>query len=517
MTTALDLKRDANALLDASALQALAQKTLRTRGESQEPRRGPFRPEVWLNVRQRHASRLAVHWFRTTDVTLVGLITVAVLAATTRGSLLSATLADILPLMVSTLVVLGALRSLDLYRFERGQHLQIHLAAVSAIAVGGGVVAVVFQAGLSPGQHGFSTPILWTAFVALSLYGAHLVWGSMVAQWRAMGALTPNIVVVGATRHAERLIRDALQRRDINVLGVFDDRLARSPDSLAGVPVLGDAEALMNHRMLPYIDKIVLALDPRAEARVRELTARLTTLPNEVTLLVDPVDASERGAALDRLARAPLASLNGPIDDDRRAFNKRIQDLVIGTIALLALSPVIALTALAIRLDSPGPIFFRQRRHGFNHEEIVVWKFRSMRHEAADATASRQVTADDDRVTRVGRFIRKTSLDELPQLFNVLRGEMSLVGPRPHAIGMKTGAVESARLVAEYAHRHRMKPGMTGWAAIKGSRGPLHTAAEVRTRVRLDIEYIERQSLWLDLWIMLVTVPVLLGDRAAQR
>jgi Undecaprenyl-phosphate glucose phosphotransferase len=339
----------------------------------------------------------------------------------------------------------------------------------------------------------------------------------MVAGWRAKGALTPNIVLVGATRHAERLIRDALQRRDINVLGVFDDRLARSPDSVAGVPVLGDAEALMTHRMTPYVDKIVLALDPRAETRVRELTARLSTLPNEVTLLVDPVDASERGAALDRLARAPLASLDGPIDDDRRAFNKRIQDLVVGTIAVFLLAPVIALTALAIRIDSPGPIFFRQRRHGFNHEEIVVWKFRSMRHEAADATASRQVTANDDRVTRVGRFIRKTSLDELPQLFNVLAGEMSLVGPRPHAIGMKTGQIESARLVAEYAHRHRMKPGMTGWAAIKGSRGPLHTAADVRTRVRLDIEYIERQSLWLDLWIMLVTVPVLLGDRTAQR
>jgi lipopolysaccharide/colanic/teichoic acid biosynthesis glycosyltransferase len=183
----------------------------------------------------------------------------------------------------------------------------------------------------------------------------------------------------------------------------------------------------------------------------------------------------------------------------------------------LLLSPVILLTALAIRLDSPGPIFFRQRRHGFNQEEIVVWKFRSMRHAAADATASRQVTSDDDRVTRVGRIIRSTSLDELPQLFNVLKGEMSLVGPRPHAIGMKTGETESALLVAEYAHRHRMKPGMTGWAAIKGSRGPLHSAHDVRRRVQLDVEYIERQSLWLDLWIMAVTLPVLLGDRAAVR
>ena len=176
-----------------------------------------------------------------------------------------------------------------------------------------------------------------------------------------------------------------------------------------------------------------------------------------------------------------------------------------------------ALLALAIRLDSPGPIFFRQRRQGFNNEEIVVWKFRSMRHEAADAHATRQVQADDDRVTRVGRFIRATSLDELPQIFNVLSGEMSLVGPRPHAIGMKTGETESALLVAEYAHRHRIKPGITGWAAVKGSRGPVHTEAEVRRRVELDIDYIQRQSFWLDLWILLITVPVLLGDRTAVR
>jgi lipopolysaccharide/colanic/teichoic acid biosynthesis glycosyltransferase len=173
--------------------------------------------------------------------------------------------------------------------------------------------------------------------------------------------------------------------------------------------------------------------------------------------------------------------------------------------------------AIAVKLDSPGPVFFRQRRQGFNNEEIVVWKFRSMRHEPRDEAFVRQVRADDDRVTRVGRFIRKTSLDELPQIFNVLGGEMSLVGPRPHAPNMKTGAVESHRLVAEYAHRHRIKPGMTGWAAIKGSRGPVDTPESVRRRVALDIDYIERQSFWLDLYIMAMTLPCLLGDRHANR
>ena len=196
---------------------------------------------------------------------------------------------------------------------------------------------------------------------------------------------------------------------------------------------------------------------------------------------------------------------------------KRAQDVIIALIALFVAAPIMLMVALAIKLDSPGPVFFRQRRHGFNNEEIVVWKFRSMRVEATDHKAARQISADDDRVTRVGKFIRKTSLDELPQLINVLTGEMSLVGPRPHAIGMKTGEVESSRLVAEYAHRHRMKPGMTGWAAINGSRGAVDTPELVRRRVALDVEYIERQSFWLDLWIIAVTIPVLLGDRMAVR
>ena len=147
----------------------------------------------------------------------------------------------------------------------------------------------------------------------------------------------------------------------------------------------------------------------------------------------------------------------------------------------------------------------------------MVLKFRSMRHDAADAQARQQVQANDSRVTRIGRFIRKTSLDELPQLFNVLTGQMSLVGPRPHAIGMCSGDRESARLVDEYAWRHRMKPGITGWAQVNGSRGPVDTPEQVRERVRLDVEYIERQSLWFDLYIMAITLPCLLGDKAAVR
>lgn len=511
---------------DAPGLQALAAEALSAEGlgadaigakASRAARRGPFRPEVWLNARQRHASRLAAHYFRAFDVLAVVALTLLCAWASTPGPLLHAQASQLIPFGLGAVTVLALMRSLGRYRFARGQKTLVHLASVAAVVCTGGAVAMASGLILRGGDFAWTACLIWTGLVLVSLNALHTGWSDLVGRWRASGALTPNIVLVGATRHAEALIREALKRRDLNVLGIFDDRLARSPKAVEGVPVLGTADDLLTHKVTPYVDRVVLAIDPKAQARVRELNARLTSLPNEITLLVEPNGAAETASALDRLAAAPLADVQGPVDDDRRAFNKRIQDLVLGLIALVLLAPVMAVIALVIRLDSPGPIFFRQRRHGFNHEEIVVWKFRSMKQEAADATASRQVTHDDDRVTRIGQFIRKTSLDELPQLLNVITGEMSLVGPRPHAIGMKTGHVESARLVAEYAHRHRIKPGMTGWAAVNGSRGPLHTAQDVRRRVQLDIDYVERQSLWLDLWIMAVTIPVLLGDRAAVR
>lgn len=502
--------------LDGSALRRLAETApAAAAGGGRQARRGPFRPEAWLNTRERNAARLAAHYFRAIDALALTAVTLLCAWASSPVSLAQSPVAAVLPFALGAMATLWLMRSFGLYRFSRHRDPSLHLAAVSAVAATGGVATTA--AGLLFGEPVWSAYAIWTGLAAVTLYGLHMGWTDLIGRWRRSGVLKPNVVIVGATRHAEELIRQALERRDLNVLGVFDDRLARSPSAVEGVPVLGPAEALLGHKITPFVDRIVLAIDPRAHARVRDLTARLSLLPNEVTLLVDPHGENEQTLALDRLASAPLALVEGPVDDDRRAFHKRLQDLILGAVALVILAPLMAVIALLVRLDSPGPIFFRQRRHGFNQEEIVVWKFRTMRHATADATASRQVTHDDERITRIGRILRSTSLDELPQLLNVLKGEMSLVGPRPHAIGMKTGQIESARLVAEYAHRHRIKPGMTGWAAIKGSRGPLHTAAEVRQRVRLDVEYVERQSFWLDLWIMAVTVPVLLGDRVAVR
>jgi Undecaprenyl-phosphate glucose phosphotransferase len=481
------------------------------------PRRGPFRPEAWLNARQRGGVRLASHYFRTIDVLAASAVALACARLAAPAPLPETSAGFVLPFALGCWAALTLIRSLGLYRFGGDGSSPGRLGAVfaAALAGGGGAAAIGWLVGgRAATLDGLAVFVLVQAVLVSTL---HLVWGSLAARWRDSGALKPNIVIVGATRHAERLIARAMARGDVNVIGVFDDRLARSPDRVAGVPVLGRAGDLASHRIAPYVDRIVLAIDPKAEARVRELAETLAALPTELTLLVDPERDRDQDDALARLAQPPLAALDARADADRRAFNKRLQDLVVGAVALVLLAPLMALIALAIRLDGPGPIFFRQRRHGFNNEAITVWKFRTMRPDAADATAARQVTGDDDRITRVGRFLRPTSLDELPQLLNVLAGEMSLVGPRPHAIGMKTGEVESSRLVADYARRHRIKPGMTGWAAIHGSRGPLHSAADVSRRVRLDVEYIERQSFWLDLYVLVMTVPVLLGDRLAVR
>jgi Undecaprenyl-phosphate glucose phosphotransferase len=357
----------------------------------------------------------------------------------------------------------------------------------------------------------------WCLPVGALLCASHLAWFSYIRSLRRRGLLTPNLMIVGATPAAERLIAAALASRDVNILGIFDDRGARSPKHIFGVPVLGRTADIKSHHLLPYVDRVVVAVPSGATARIAQLIADLAPVPNAVSLLVADFDPASERDAHDRLLDMPLAHLSGARRAGTHAILKRLMDITFSIGGLIVLAPALVAIAIAIRLDSPGPILFKQRRHGYLNEGVVVWKFRSMKTELTDYTASRQITADDDRVTRVGGFLRRTSLDELPQLWNVIRGEMSLVGPRPHAIGMLTHGVEASKLVETYAHRHRMKPGLTGWAAVNGSRGPVDTAEAVRRRVSLDLEYVDRQSVWLDLAIIARTLPCVLGDTASVR
>lgn len=465
--------------------------------------RGPFRPGRLVPTRARLEARWLARAFQVVDV--------LVAAGIAAGPGLNGSPAVACLWAMTTLI---ALHAVGAYAFPRKQTLFGHLARAT-VAFGAGL-AVSGAPLLALGQ--IDAPALQIlAGGALAFTGLHAVWWTIITHGRQQGRLTPNIVVVGATTHAERLVDAAMRTGEVNVLGIFDDRLNRAPENVLGVPVLGDTSALLDHRIMPFVDRVVIAVPASAESRVRQLVEKLSVLPNPLNLFIEMGGPADDDAAVARIAAGGENELSGVTTAARRAWIKRAQDLAVAGLGLLAAGPLMLMVALAVKLDSPGPIFFRQRRHGFNNEEILVWKFRSMRHEMADASAARQISANDDRVTRVGKFIRKTSLDELPQLFNVLVGEMSIVGPRPHAIGMKTAGVESAKLVADYAHRHRMKPGLTGWAAINGSRGPVDTPESVRQRVALDVEYIERQSFWLDLYVILMTVPCLLGDRSAVR
>ncbi len=483
---------------------------------SRSPRafvRGPLRPVALASARTRISAAAAKRTIKSLDVCIVAacFFTPGVLGG---ASLLAARFADVAPVLAAVWITLFLLDISGAQTSGPRESILNHLAKVSASVLAACLIALLVGMILGSNRRVIWA---WSLLDAAALVLAHTGWWLNLRRWRSQGRMTPNIVVVGATENARKLIRSALESREVAVLGVFDDRLSRSPEAISGVPVLGDTDALMAHPLLPYVDRIVITVAPWAQTRIRGLIERLGVLPNPVTLFMDLDSDDARTATVARLAAGGLGRSVGMEDDERRAFAKRVQDLVIGGLGLVIAAPVMIVAAFAVKLESPGPVFFRQRRYGFNNEAITVWKFRSMRVEAADATAARQVCKDDDRVTRVGRWIRKLSIDELPQLFNVMTGEMSLVGPRPHAIGMKTGGEDSSRLVAEYAWRHRMKPGLTGWAQINGSIGAVDTAEAVKRRVALDVEYIETQSFWRDIYILVMTLPALIRARNMVR
>jgi Undecaprenyl-phosphate glucose phosphotransferase len=473
-------------------------------------RRGPLRPDRLRSVRTRASAGAIARFFQLGDV--AGLLAATVVAARAAGPVSAEPM-----LITASILALVVLVGSGAYRRSAREPQWKRLGRVAlAVAAGGGGASALFSlfgAAAAPGHAGE----VWMLVAGVVLAGLHLGWASVLRILRRRGHLTPNLIVVGATPTARRLIARTLRTREAHILGVFDDRKDRVARTVAGVPVLGTARELIGHRVLPFVDLIVITVPREANARVAQLLENLAPIPNPIALLLDGDEPQAEAEAVNRIADFDLMQMAGPRGRSGYQLSKRGLDLALGLLALLALAPLMGLVAVAIKLDSPGPVFFRQRRHGYMNEEIVVWKFRSMRADATDHTASRQVTAGDARVTRVGRFIRKTSLDELPQLFNVISGEMSLVGPRPHAIGMLAGGADASKLVETYAHRHRIKPGLTGWAAVNGSRGPIDTPDAVRRRVALDLEYMERQSILLDLAIILKTAPALMGDSEAVR
>ena len=357
----------------------------------------------------------------------------------------------------------------------------------------------------------FVPPVLLTTWMVLSAlalcairYGA----AEVVEALTRTGRLMRRTVIVGGGKDAIELIRalNADNGNHMKILGIFDDRQdERAATGYEGIAHLGTFEKLSSFCRDMGVDLLIVTVPPRAEERLMQILQKLFTL--QVDVRVSALNSKLRlnSRAYSYIGRVPmLAVLDKPLSDWDRVL-KNIEDRVIGALLLLIAAPIMAIVALAVRLESRGPVLFRQKRYGFNNELIEIYKFRSMYVDKLDANATKLVTRDDPRVTAVGRFIRKTSLDELPQLYNVVRGQMSLVGPRPHATGAKAERDLYEDVVQGYFARHRMKPGVTGWAQINGWRGETDTHEKLLRRVEHDLYYIDNWSVMLDLYIIAVT------------
>ncbi len=343
-------------------------------------------------------------------------------------------------------------------------------------------------------------------FVLLAAARLGLDW--KIRRWRAQGRLDQRVAIVGCGPIAQRLIRhfNVHPQSAPRIVGVYDDQADGSQARCMGHPIRGTVDDLVRDSRRLRIDAVIVAVPPAADWRLAATLNKLSLTPVDVRLCagefgvqLGPVDSSQIGGL------TMLNVMDRPLRD-WRAIAKEVEDRVLAALILLLISPVLAAVAIAIRIETPGPVLFKQKRYGLNNQLIEVLKFRSMYHHKSDANAEQLTRRNDPRVTRVGAFIRRTSLDELPQFFNVLRGEMSIVGPRPHATAAKAGAVLYQDAVRYYDARHRMKPGITGWAQVNGWRGETETIEQIERRVEHDLYYIENWSIALDLWIILRTV-----------
>ncbi|SDB17964.1 undecaprenyl-phosphate glucose phosphotransferase [Bauldia litoralis] len=359
----------------------------------------------------------------------------------------------------------------------------------------------------------------WFVIGLCALIAFRVALASFVNRWASEGLLERRAVIVGGGERAEALINamEAQGEGDIRICGIFDDRSDdRSPQSVAGYRKLGTISELVEFGRKAQIDLLIVSLPITAEGRVLQLLKQLWVLPVDIRLSAHTNKLRFRPRTYSFVGKVPFLDVVDKPIADWDVVAKWLFDHVVGAMILLLAAPVMLLVALAIRLDSRGPVLFKQKRYGFNNDLIEVYKFRSMYVDKTDATANKLVTRNDPRVTRVGRFIRRTSLDELPQLFNVVfKGNLSLVGPRPHAVQAKASDRLYGDVVDGYFARHRVKPGITGWAQINGWRGETDTEEKLHHRVEHDLFYIENWSVLFDLYIVLMTPFRLLNSENA--
>ncbi len=355
-----------------------------------------------------------------------------------------------------------------------------------------------------------TAPILFVSRYIIRKAVWHLVQGGYIGQ---------RIVIYGADDAiSARVLRllDLERLPYLSVVGVADERATRIDNrAFGGIPFLGDLDNLIERIRKGDIDLVIIALPTVGQARLDEITEKIQAVSVDICLMPREALHLQTQYSVRFIGSLPLFALwQRPMRDWSRVV-KALEDRLLAATGLIVLSPLLLLTALIVKLSSPGPILFRQQRFGFNNVKINILKFRSMHIDRQDESGAVRTVRGDNRVTWFGRIIRRLSIDELPQLFNVLTGEMSIVGPRPHATMMMVGDEYYFEAVRGYAARHRVKPGITGLAQVRGLRGEINTIERAKRRVEYDLYYIENWSLMLDLRIILETVYKLLWDKNA--
>jgi Undecaprenyl-phosphate glucose phosphotransferase len=403
----------------------------------------------------------------------------------------------------------------DLYRFEA---LMRPLRHLDRIFISFATAFMFLLAAAFAYKTSASISRIWMAAFAVSSFGATTLLRVVVAEiirgfsgGRYFGR---NVVIVGAEPNVSRILSQLRKTSSgiVHVAGLFV-REGRG-SVIGGLPVLGGITDVENYVRTCRVDDVVIALPWSSEAEIHALVGDLRELPVNVYLGSDLVGLSlDFSTPPSHYNRAPLFSIHGSPMAGWSVAIKAIEDYVIAGLLTILCLPLFVLIALAIKLDSPGPVFFSQERLGFNNRRFKIRKFRSMYHRSIPEQVTVQARRGDPRITRVGRFLRKSSLDELPQLLNVFEGNMSIVGPRPHAVDHNE---EYSRQIRGYFARHRVKPGITGWAQVNGLRGETDTPEKMEARVRYDVYYTENWSLFFDIRIILQTFIVLVTGRNAH-
>jgi len=354
---------------------------------------------------------------------------------------------------------------------------------------------------------------VWSLLALGALIAVRLVLVVLLQSLRRRGLMVRRVAIVGAGELGRQVLRQlrATPTAGVAVVGLYDDDPALAGRLLDGVPVRGAAGAVVDDIRADRVDQVWIALPLRAEDRVREVLSLVDPFNVEVSFVPDIFGFRLLNHSVTEVGGLPVIKLTESPLSGPKGMLKWIEDKVIALAMLAVLWPVLAAIAIGVKLSSPGPAIFRQKRGGIDNREIKVWKFRTMYVHQPPPGELPQATRDDPRVTRFGAFLRRTSLDELPQFINVLMGDMSVVGPRPHALAHND--FYQAR-IPNYLRRTWLKPGITGWAQVNGWRGETDEDWKMEMRVQHDLWYVEHWSLALDLYIILMTVFRMRGERA---